>query len=806
MSPPPPEPRKVRLKTLLYRYRIALVIAAAVALVLILLIGGPFWRLAGQLDGRIVSQPSRLYARSLELRTGAVIPPDQVVAELEALDYRRVDQPEGLGVGEFYRGDRALAVRLRSFWTADGRIPPSALEVRFRGSRVDALRWRGEEVEVAYLEPPLLASFYGPQVEERRPVLMDEVPTSLVQSVLAVEDDGFFDHSGLSITGIARAAWVNLTGGEVRQGGSTLTQQLVKNIYLSHERTLSRKAQEAVLAVLVELRYDKDTILRSYLNEIYLGRGDGANLIGVGAAAHAYFGKQVAELTLAESATLAGMIRSPANYSPLTHPDSAQSRRDVVLQRLEELEWIEPEVAEAARQQPMEARKGSRPVRRAPYFASLVEEEAARRFGLEELADAGYVLLSTLEPKSQENAESAVAWGLESLEKGWEKNHKGDGPLQAALVSIDVEDGGILAYVGGRDFAASQFDRASQARRQAGSAFKPVVYAAAFEAGAAAPSSLVEDAPLTITLAGRRWQPRNSDNTFDGWMSVRTAVERSRNVPTVRLALQVGLPRIVEMARGLGISARLEPLPSLALGAFEVTPLEMTSVYGTLAAGGTRPPIHGLDAVFDPAGEKVEGQPLPAREEIIQPQTAYLLTSVLQGVFDRGTAQRARRDGLDAPLAGKTGTTNDRRDSWFGGYSRDRATVVWVGYDDNDATRLSGSRAALPIWSRFTQSVRPAGGFGTFTQPSGISTATIDPETGELATDDCPEVITEVFLAGHEPQAVCSLHGSWRDRWQQRREAGDDGGRHPFRRWFDRVFRGRGGEEEPEPERDSGVY
>ncbi|MCB1054158.1 MAG: transglycosylase domain-containing protein, partial [Acidobacteria bacterium] len=569
-------------------------------------------------------------------------------------------------------------------------------------------------------------------------------------------------------------------------------QQLVKNLFLTHERTFSRKAQEAILAVLVELRFDKPTILQGYLNEIYLGRGDGANLIGVGAAAHAYFDKDVSELDLAEAATLAGMIRAPANYSPLAHPDASLARRDLVLDRLVALGWATEEQVKAAKAEPLGAVKGGRPTRLAPYFASLVEEEVARRFGVEDLSETGYVILSTLDLGEQQSAEESVAWGLESLEKGWEKNHKGDDPLQAALVSIDVEDGGIRAYVGGRDFTTSQFDRASQARRQAGSAFKPVVYAAAFETGEAAPSTLVDDSPLTVTLAGRRWEPRNSDGTFDGLMSVRTAVERSRNVPTVRVALRVGLKRIVEMARGMGVSARLEPLPSLALGAFEVTPLEMTSVYGTLAAGGRRPQIHGVEAVFDAAGVALPGQPLPEREQILSPQSAYLLTSVLQGVFERGTAQRARQDGFRDPLAGKTGTTNDRRDSWFGGYSRDTATVVWVGYDDNSPTHLSGTRAALPIWARFEQKVRPPGGYGTFQLPPGISTAVIDPESGELATDECPEVITEVFLTGHEPTEVCYLHSDYGDRWRQRREAGDDDRRqHPFRRWLERVFRGR---------------
>ena len=274
-----------------------------------------------------------------------------------------------------------------------------------------------------------------------------------------------------------------------------------------------------------------------------------------------------------------------------------------------------------------------------------------------------------------------------------------------------------------------------------------MVYAAAFEDGVAAPSSLLEDEPLTVRLAGREWSPQNYDNAFHGWVTVRTALEQSFNVATARMALQVGLGRIVTVAHALGVTAPLEPVPALALGAFEVSPVEMATVYATFAAGGRRPPVHALAAVLDPRGRPLPGAPLPPPEQAVSVETAYLVTSVLQGVLDRGTASAVRQWGLDAPLAGKTGTTNGRRDSWFAGYSPERATVVWVGYDDNSATRLSGSRAALPIWARFTVRARPAGGYPTFAQPPGIVTALIDPETGELATEACPQAINTTFLA-----------------------------------------------------------
>ncbi len=762
--------------------------AAGVAVLAFLL--WPFWQLSAELAARERPTPSRLYGQPLGIAVDQRLTLAEVVAELEALGYRPWDGQGDLQVGQYRRSGVAVGALLRPHPTTRGWQPRTALEIRFRGQRVAAVRLGGKAVESASLEPPLLKSFYGPLREERWPMSLENLPEPLIQAVLAVEDDGFFSHQGLSISGIVRAAWVNFRGGEVRQGGSTLTQQLVKNVFLSHERTVSRKVKEAVLALLVELRYDKPTLLEAYLNEIYLGRRNGLNLIGVGAASRAFFSKHPSELDLAESAVIAGLIRAPALYDPIRHPEKALERRNQVLDRIAALGWTEEAQILAARAQELTAGKPLPLPAQTGYFAELIAAEAKRRYGVSHLIDGGYHLLSTLRRSDQRHAEEAQGWGLKSLEEGWQKNHRGSGPLQAALVSVDPKNGEILAYLGGRDFKLSPFDRAARARRQAGSAFKPVIYGAAFEARVASPSSLVEDSPLTVRLAGRSWSPRNSDQHFDGWMTVRTALERSRNVPTVRMALQVGLEDIVRMARKMGITTPLKPLPSLALGAFEVTPLEMASVYATLANGGLRPPVHGLRGVLGQDGRVLPGSALPAAERVLAPESAYLLTSVLQGVFERGTARRARQDGLREPLAGKTGTTNDRRDSWFAGFSGDRAAVVWVGYDDNAATRLSGARAALPIWSRFMIKVRPPGGFSVVRQPPGIVTASVDPETGELASDRCPTSITEVFREGQEPASACHLHSPfWRPQTAPNRRHGPR--KHPFRGWLDRVFRGR---------------
>jgi penicillin-binding protein 1B len=770
--------RQTRIRGLLRsrRVRLALAVAAALFVAFAAWLIQPFWQLSGQFGDQPTNQPSRLYARPMTLVAGEPFDLERLLLELEELSYREVSDGARVPPGAFHRADGRLTVHLRRFPTPKGPGGGALLAVEHNGLRVTGLVQAGAPVPAAWLEPVVVAAYYGEDLEERRPLAIAEVPEEVVWAVLAAEDAGFYGHGGVSPTGILRAAWVNLRGGEVRQGGSTLTQQLVKNLYLTHERTFSRKAREAVLAVLLEARYTKEQILQAYLNEIYMGASNGVNLVGFGAASRAYFGKEPGELTLSEAATLAGLIQSPARYDPTQHAEEARERRDWVLGRMVEAEMIDAERAAAVAERPVAANPRPLPRRRAPWFAELAAQEAAERYGLAELDHAGYALLSTLDWRDQQRAVEAVLAGIESLEKGWEKGHEGS-PLQAALVSLDPEAGGIRAYVGGRSWQGSQFDRAGMALRQAGSAFKPVVYAAAFADGKAYPGSFLEDAPLTVRQANQRWSPQNYDGRFHGWVTVRTAMEDSLNAATARLGLQVGLTRVVEMARRLGIDAPLQPVPSIALGAFEVTPLDLSQVYATFAAGGVRPPVHALDAVLDPLGRPLDGQELPARERVLAPETAFLMTSVLQGVVDHGTAAAARRMGVDGPLAGKTGTTNGRRDSWFAGYSPDRVSVVWVGYDDNSSTSLSGSRAAVPIWARFVEAVEPPGGYRNFAQPAGITTATIDPTTGLLATDACPRRITEVFPRGAVPDRTCHVHEyGWGDRWEWQRNGGGEPG------------------------------
>jgi len=740
------------------------IVAAGAVMVLLAVVAGvvwltaPAWRLFGAVGAVSSEAPSRLYARALVLRRGEAVDLRRVRQELDAASYREEDLAAAPEVGAFRPVPGGVLVHLRRFPNSHGLNGGGLLDIRFDGGRVTHLERDGAVVGEASLEPVLLATYIGDARTDRRPLGPGALPEPLVHAVLAAEDDAFFSHRGVSPGAIARAAWADVRAGAAVQGGSTLTQQLVKNLVLSDERTLTRKVREAALAGLIELRFSKDEILRAYLDTIYLGTHDGVGLIGVGIAARAYFGKDPDQLSLAQAATLAGMIAAPARTSPITHAARARLRRDWVLLRMAGLGVVPREEAERAAAAPVEVAPTPVAPGRAPYFAEAVRLEVRARAGAVPLERAGLALLSTLDWRDQETAEAAVRGGLAGVER---RSPRRTVPLEAALVSLDPRDGAVLAYVGGRDWTASQFDRVADAHRQAGSAFKPIVYATAFALGIAAPASILDDEPLAVAAGGAVWQPRDDDGEFRGPLPARAALETSRNLPAARLALDTGLDAVIATARAMGVTSPLEPVPSLSLGAFSLTPRELVTVYATLAAGGVRPPVHLLAAAVGAGGEPLPLSALPQAERALPAPVAFLLTDVLRGVLDRGTGQAARSLGVLDPLAGKTGTSNGGRDAWFAGYSPDRVTVIWVGRDDDAPTGLSGARAALPVWSRFTRAVRPPGGFPPFVQPDGLVRAVVDPVSGELATSRCPEVTEELFLAGRAPRATCHLHGGW---------------------------------------------
>ncbi|MBI4010977.1 MAG: PBP1A family penicillin-binding protein [Candidatus Rokubacteria bacterium] len=671
--------------------------------------------------------------------------------------------------GQYQRGDETWEIFLHPRDDPRARRPALRVRVALQAQRIAAVLnpADGAGLDGIELEPELLSSLTDTSGQLRRPVRLSAVPPTLIAAVLAAEDHRFYAHAGVDARAVLRAVWVNLRRGEVAQGGSTLTQQLVKNLVLTPRRTWDRKLREAGLAVMLEWRYGKQQILEAYLNTIYLGQHGGTALYGVGAAARSYFGKDVERLTLGEAALLAGMIRAPNTYSPVQTPDRARERRDVVLARMRDLGLIHEAARAKASRERVRGRSATPPRLLGPYFLDHVRaqiEQPQTENGLP--AGGGHRIYTTLDPVLQRAAEAAVVRGLDGLEGRYRhlRRREPGRRLQAALIALDASTGEIRAMVGGRDYVASQFNRATHARRQPGSAFKPFVYLAALRFGPNGepprftPVSFVKDEPITLQVGKDGWSPRNYEDRFEGTVSMRRALEQSLNTATVRIAFEVGLDAVIATARQVGFTSPLQPVPALSLGSFEVTPLELGSAYATLANYGERVAPTAVRAIADAEGQVEE--PPRSRGVALRADEAYLVTYLLRGVVDRGTGAAARALGVEGVVAGKTGTTNDGRDAWFVGYTPRLVTLVWVGFDERDVLRLSGSQAALPIWADFMRTamaVLPSDGFIV---PATVTFREVDPTNGKLATRFCPVVFREAFLAGTEPRETCPDHGA----------------------------------------------
>jgi penicillin-binding protein 1B len=626
------------------------------------------------------------------------------------------------------------------------------------GERIARVTRDGKEAQGAALEGEVLTGGADQPGEEYRPIKLAEASKVLIDAVIAIEDHRFFEHGALDLRSLARAVWVNARAGKVTEGGSTITQQLIKNRLLTPDRTMVRKLREAWLATLVEWRYSKSQILEAYLNEIYLGQRGSLAIRGVGAASRAYFAKEAHQLTPGEAALLAGMVRAPNTYSPVLNPERARQRRDVVLGRMHELKTLDAAAYERARKEPVRALARPRPGQPAPYFTDHARQEMEERFG------SGTRIVTTIDLTLQRFAENAVAGGLDQLESRYAKLRRSDprARLQAALIALDPTTGEIRAYVGGRDYQASQFDRVTLARRQPGSAFKPFVYLAAIRPRAGAlpftAATMVEDAPITLTVNGKPWSPRNYEDRYEGRVSVRRALEQSLNGATVRIAQVVGAPAIAETAKAFGLVQKATAIPSLALGALEVTPIDLAAAYIPFAGGGLGPAaIRSVRAVYQADGSPSAVADDAAPSAVITPGEAYLMTSLLQGVIRSGTARTAQSLAASSEIAGKTGTTNEGRDAWFVGYSSRLVAAVWVGFDDGEPHGLSGAAAALPIWTQFMKQALDAYPAPPFAVPPGITTANIDTSNGRLAGESCPHTAREIFLIGTEPER-CTEH------------------------------------------------
>ena len=762
-----PRSRLVSLSLWVYRHRLAILASLGALLLAVVVVAGHFIsRVSSRFDGRRWSLPSRIYSDIYVLLPGETGSVEALAAKLSRLYYREDDAaPER--PGRFRRFKDAIEVHTRPFRYPGRYFPSVRVRVAFeKGKARTLLDGSGQTVPALILEPERLGSVFSAELEDRTVIRLSEAPQSLIDAVLVTEDRDFYRHSGVSVRRAYGALVATMRGG-MKQGGSTLTQQLVKNLYLSPERTVRRKAVEAVMATVLDARYSKDDILEAYLNEIYLGQRGGIAITGVGEAARYYFGKEVPDLDLAESATLAGMIRAPNAYSPFRSRERTRQRRDLVLRLMREEGVIDAAALRSATAEPVTPSTRIEERTRAPHFLDFVKAELAEQYG-RQLQTEGLQVYTTLDVDLQQAAQRSITRGLEGLEKTYKRlaSASREAPLQGALIVVEPQTGSVRALVGGRDYSASQFNRVTQAHRQPGSLFKPFVYLAAFARRdlnpPLTPSTILIDSPITVEWGQlteeERWTPRNYDNDYRGPMTAREALEKSINIPTVRVSLRAGIPFVLAAARDAGIASRLRGFPSVALGAFEISPMEIAGAYGAFANSGVRVAPNAIVGVTTGDG-RVLDRKMAALEPALPADAVFLVNSILRGAVDRGTGAAARSKGLTGVLAGKTGTTNDGRDAWFVGYSPRFLAVVWVGYDDNRGLNLSGSQAAVPIFADFSRSV-PAQYFAdTFPVPSDIVTAEIDPDTGFLATPACPRRITEVFIEGTAPATSCYVHG-----------------------------------------------
>lgn len=584
--------------------------------------------------------------------------------------------------------------------------------------------------------------------ENRQIVKLTDISPWLIKATLAVEDRRFYEHAGVDVRGLARAAWVDIRHMSKQQGASTLTQQLARNLYLSHERTWTRKLKEAWYAARLEQVYTKDEILELYLNQIYYGHG----AYGVEAASRLYFDKPAKELTLAESALLAGIPKGPRYYSPHLHPVEAKARRHKVLQALQETDQLSKKQVMQTAGIPLNVRPlPEEEDRMAPYFVDFVKRIAIDQLGMDErlMNEGGLIIHTTLDGRMQEMAEASVKKGLQG----------GNSELQTALIAIDPRNGYIKAMVGGRNYRENQFNRVFAHTRQPGSSFKPIMYASALEQHSVTPATRFRSEPTLFYFDNNRqvYRPNNyNDRYFNGEISLRQAIAASDNIYAVNTIMQVGPEAVISMARKLGITSQLKAVPSLALGTFPVSPFEMAAAFSVFANEGRKADPIAIMSIRDHHG-KVLYEAQVREEQVITPALSYVTTQLLESVFDRGGTGHRIAKLLKRPIAGKTGTTDS--DAWFVGYTPDLTTAVWVGYDRGRAISSSEAHRAAPIFAEFIdsalQGVAPRG----FPKPEGVVSVYIDPATNLLASPECPNSVMETFLIGTEPTEMCTLHG-----------------------------------------------
>jgi penicillin-binding protein 1B len=694
-----------------------------------------------------------IYAAPRVLRVGSRMTPERLVEILRRADYVEGEQMSDVWNGSFVvRGGDTIEINARHAVSPD---VPTRVFVRLnRGENIAEITTEaGARLQSYTLEPELLTADPEVKTNARAALSFPDIPPVLTAAILSIEDRRFFDHSGVDAWGIARALWTNANEDRIRQGGSTITQQLVKNTYLTPERTLRRKFAEAMISLALERRLSKQDIFALYCNEVYLGQRGGSIVRGMRQAAQVYFGKDLSDITLSEAATLAGMIRSPSLFAPHTRPQEARARRDTVIAAMLGDGAISQQEAEHALAEPVTvAPQDATSDPRAPYFVDYVNRITTS----EDDQQVAPQIRTTIDLELQELATAALNRTLERIDRAAAHSVEEGGRVQGALVALDPHTGRVLAMAGGRDYAESQLNRVTDARRQPGSVFKPIVYAAALENGIS-PLAMFQDRPREFLYDQRAtYRPSNYGGAYSMRdVTMREGLIRSLNVVTVDLALQTGLERVTALAENFGLP-RPAPYPSVALGTSEVTPLEIAAAYATFANGGRRITPYVIEGENEQTRNDEMNMPA-APQQIIRPSTAYVITDMLTDVIERGTARVARSSfrnsdvARNVQIAGKTGTS---RDGWFVGYTPNLVCAVWIGYDDNRQLDLTGAESALPVWTEFMSGaigVRPELGGASFTRPSGIVDIEIDSATGFLASSICTQrervAISEGFAA-----------------------------------------------------------
>ena len=703
--------------------------------------------------------PATLYAAEFELFTGQALDRDGLAAWLDELGYAQRDRARTAGdfkveadavtLVELHGADRGRVARVSFDRTNDTGASVSRIEIPKTG-----------ETRRLALGAPELSTLDGSERRKNRLSSLADIPKVVIDAVVASEDHRFFIHPGIDALRIISAAVANLTGNrQYLVGASTLTQQLVKNTLLHPEQTIWRKLHEQALALILERRIPKARILELYLNEVYLGHRGSFAIHGVAQGSRALFGKDLRNVTLGEAALMAGIIPAPQTYAPHRHPKRAQNRRNVVLQAMVEHGLVTPDRALRASREPIRSMSDSVDLE-APYFVDLVRKQLKSTVTELGVSRNGLRIETTLDLHLQRLAESALRDGLARV-AARRSVQRGPSP-QAALVAVDPRTGAILALVGGRSYLDSQFNRADQALRQPGSIVKPFVYLAAFERARREPfaqfttTSLIEDIPTTFLFDRQSWRPSNYANQYDGLISARLALARSRNVATVKVAKQATFEAVAELWTVASGGTRPPAYPSIALGVFESTPLQVASAYSALANGGTRVPLHTVNRVTE--GTRVITPAIGMPKRIASASSAFLVTSMLSTALESGTAAAVRQSGFRPDAAGKTGTTNGLRDAWFAGFTPTLLTVVWVGMDDAESLGLTGAEAALPIWLDFMRQALKGRTAPDFLLPAGVILLDVDPQSGLRATLSCPDIMQETFAVGTEPIRMCPLH------------------------------------------------